>query len=103
MGLAEITPGISGATVAGLFNVYNEFVRIISFFSPSQFEFSFKKIKENNKKVSKIETSNSFSNILRVLSCSPNIIGKTRLSSNDIIFEKFSDCFLSFFVKLILI
>ena len=44
MGLAEITPGISGATVAGLFNVYNEFVRIISFFSPSQFEFSFKKI-----------------------------------------------------------
>ena len=47
MGLAEITPGISGATVAGLFNVYNEFVRIISFFSPSQFEFSFKKIKEN--------------------------------------------------------
>ena len=47
MGLAEITPGISGATVAGLFNVYNEFVKIISFFSPSQFEFSFKKIKEN--------------------------------------------------------
>ena len=47
MGLAEITPGISGATIAGLFNVYNEFVRIISFFSPSQFEFSFKKIKEN--------------------------------------------------------
>ena len=42
MGLAEITPGISEATVAGLFNVYNEFVRIISFFSPSQFEFSFK-------------------------------------------------------------
>ena len=29
MGLAEITPGISGATVAGLFNVYNEFVRIV--------------------------------------------------------------------------
>ena len=47
MGLAEITPGISGATVAGLFNVYNEFVRIISFFSPSHFNFSFKKIKEN--------------------------------------------------------
>ena len=47
MGLAEITPGISGATVAGLFNVYNEFVRIISFFSPSQFKFSFKNIKEN--------------------------------------------------------
>jgi len=47
MGLAEITPGISGATVAGLFNVYNKFVKIISFFSPSQFEFSFKKIKEN--------------------------------------------------------
>ena len=47
MGLAEITPGISGATVAGLFNVYNEFVKIISFFSPSQFEFSFRKIKEN--------------------------------------------------------
>ena len=47
MGLAEITPGISGATVAGLFDVYNEFVRIISFFSPSQFKFSFKKTKEN--------------------------------------------------------
>ena len=47
MGLAVITPVISGATVAGLFNVYNEFVRIISFFSPSQFKFSFKKIKEN--------------------------------------------------------
>ena len=47
MGLAEITPGFSGAPIAGLFNVYNEFVRIISFFSPSQFEFSFKKIKEN--------------------------------------------------------
>ena len=46
MGLAEITPGISGATVAGLFNVYNKFVKILSFFSPSEFEFSFKKIKE---------------------------------------------------------
>ncbi len=49
MGLAEITPGISGATVAGLFNVYNEFVRIISFFSPSHFKFSFKKIKEKKR------------------------------------------------------
>ena len=58
MGLAEITPGISGATVAGLFNVYNEFVRIISFFSPSQFEFSFKKIKE--KYQSRIFSSTSF-------------------------------------------
>ena len=46
MGLAEITPGISGATIAGLFNVYNEFVKIISFFSPSQFIFSFEKIRE---------------------------------------------------------
>lgn len=47
MGLAEITPGISGATIAGLFNVYQEFVRIISFFSPSQFKFSFKVIAKN--------------------------------------------------------
>jgi putative membrane protein len=47
MGLAEITPGISGATIAGLLNVYNEFVRIISFFGPSQFIFSLKKIRKN--------------------------------------------------------
>ena len=47
MGVAEITPGISGATVDGMFNVYNEFLRIIYFFSTSQFKFSFKKIKEN--------------------------------------------------------
>ena len=47
MGLAEITPGISGATIAGLLNVYNEFVRIISFFGPSQFTFSLKKIRKN--------------------------------------------------------
>ena len=26
MGVAEITPGISGATIAGLFNVYKDFL-----------------------------------------------------------------------------
>ena len=26
MGIAEITPGISGATIAGLFNVYKNFL-----------------------------------------------------------------------------
>ena len=34
MGIAEITPGISGATIAGLFNVYKEFVTFLHVFSP---------------------------------------------------------------------
>ena len=34
MGIAEITPGISGATIAGLFNVYKEFVTFLDVFSP---------------------------------------------------------------------
>ena len=34
MGIAEITPGISGATIAGLFNVYKEFVTFLNVFSP---------------------------------------------------------------------
>ena len=32
MGFAEITPGISGATIAGLFNVYKDFVSVLKFF-----------------------------------------------------------------------
>ncbi|MAK16681.1 MAG: hypothetical protein CMQ70_01780 [Gammaproteobacteria bacterium] len=38
MGIAEITPGISGATVAGLFNVYKEFVSFLHVFSPFKFK-----------------------------------------------------------------
>ena len=34
MGLAEITPGISGATIAGLFNVYKDFVNFLNVFNP---------------------------------------------------------------------
>ena len=30
MGFAEITPGISGATIAGLFNVYKDFVSVLT-------------------------------------------------------------------------
>ena len=32
MGIAEITPGISGATIAGLFNVYKDFVNFLNVF-----------------------------------------------------------------------
>ena len=34
MGIAEITPGISGATIAGLFNVYKDFVTFLNVFNP---------------------------------------------------------------------
>ena len=34
MGFAEITPGISGATIAGLFNVYKDFVTFLNVFNP---------------------------------------------------------------------
>ena len=34
MGIAEITPGISGATIAGLFNVYKDFVNFLNAFNP---------------------------------------------------------------------
>ena len=33
MGVAEITPGISGATIAGLFNVYKDFVNFLNVFN----------------------------------------------------------------------
>tara|TARA_B100001996_G_scaffold379242_1_gene364691 strand:- start:1544 stop:2278 length:735 start_codon:yes stop_codon:yes gene_type:complete len=36
MGVAEITPGISGATIAGIFNVYEPFIRVLSFFNPKK-------------------------------------------------------------------
>ena len=32
MGVAEITPGISGATIAGLFNVYRGFISFLNSF-----------------------------------------------------------------------
>ena len=35
MGIAEITPGISGATIAGLFNVYKDFVNFLNVFNSS--------------------------------------------------------------------
>ena len=34
MGIAEIKPGISGATIAGLFNVYKDFVNFLNVFNP---------------------------------------------------------------------
>ena len=34
MGIAEITPGISGATIAGLLNVYKDFVKFLNVFNP---------------------------------------------------------------------
>ena len=37
MGAAEITPGISGATIAGIFNVYEPFIKVLSFFNPLKF------------------------------------------------------------------
>ena len=38
MGIAEITPGISGATIAGLFNVYKDFVNFLNVFNPFKIE-----------------------------------------------------------------
>ena len=37
MGIAEITPGISGATIAGLFNVYKDFVNFLNVFNVKLF------------------------------------------------------------------
>ncbi|URQ65605.1 DUF368 domain-containing protein [SAR86 cluster bacterium] len=37
MGIAEITPGISGATIAGIFNVYRDFVKVLTAFNKSIF------------------------------------------------------------------
>ena len=34
MGVAEITPGISGATIAGLFNVYKGFISFLNSVNP---------------------------------------------------------------------
>lgn len=34
MGIAEVTPGISGATIAGLFDVYKDFVNFLNVFNP---------------------------------------------------------------------
>ena len=42
MGIAEITPGISGATIAGLFNVYKGFVTFLHVFSPFKLKPNFK-------------------------------------------------------------
>ena len=42
MGIAEITPGISGATVAGLFNVYKDFVTFLNVFNPLKIKPNFK-------------------------------------------------------------
>lgn len=42
MGIAEITPGVSGATIAGLFNVYKEFVAFLHVFSPFKLKPNFK-------------------------------------------------------------
>ena len=43
MGIAEITPGISGATIAGLFNVYKDFLGSLTAFSPKLKDISLKK------------------------------------------------------------
>ena len=42
MGIAEITPGISGATIAGLFNVYKDFVTFLNVFNPFKIKPNFK-------------------------------------------------------------
>ena len=51
MGIAEITPGISGATIAGLFNVYQGFISFLTALNPvkltSGFKFFFKHIDFN--------------------------------------------------------
>jgi len=51
MGIAEITPGISGATIAGLFNVYKDFVTFLNVFNPfkirPKFKYFYKEINFN--------------------------------------------------------
>lgn len=47
MGIAEITPGISGATIAGLFNVYKDFLSSLTAFSQNPKDITFKKFMKN--------------------------------------------------------
>ena len=47
MGIAEITPGISGATIAGLFNVYKDFLSSLTAFSQNPQDITFKKFIKN--------------------------------------------------------
>ena len=47
MGVAEITPGISGATIAGIFNVYEPFIKVLSIFNPKRFISEFNSFLEN--------------------------------------------------------
>ena len=47
MGVAEITPGISGATIAGLFNVYKDFLSSLTAFSQNPKDITFEKVYQN--------------------------------------------------------
>ena len=47
MGLAEITPGISGATIAGIFNVYKGFLASLSSFNPQLLKKGFRQFIAN--------------------------------------------------------
>jgi len=47
MGIAEITPGISGATIAGLFNVYKDFLSSLTAFSQNPKDITFKRFMKN--------------------------------------------------------
>jgi len=47
MGLAEITPGISGATIAGIFNVYKDFLASLSSFNPQLLKKGFRQFIAN--------------------------------------------------------
>ena len=47
MGVAEITPGISGATIAGLFNVYKDFLSSLTAFSQNPKDITFEKFIRN--------------------------------------------------------
>jgi len=47
MGIAEITPGISGATIAGIFNVYEPFIKVLSFFNPKKLIIDFNNFLKN--------------------------------------------------------
>ena len=88
MGIAEITPGISGATIAGIFNVYEPFVKVLSFFSPKFFFADFKNFSKN------INLSLMIPLMLgMVLSIYASAYGVTYLIENQLIFFKI---FLSF-------
>ena len=47
MGVAEITPGISGATIAGIFNVYEPFIKVLSLFNPKKLISAFNNFLKN--------------------------------------------------------